>query len=132
MIAWLAETTVVAAALAGAVALLCRGLRPRPAVRHALWLVVLLKLLAPPLVAWALASPVLWGLGRPRLLWPAARLGRLSPQSERAAIVHELAHLRRRDHWVGWLQLPASCVWWWSPLFWAVRRQIGRAAELAC
>jgi beta-lactamase regulating signal transducer with metallopeptidase domain len=276
MISWLAETTVIAAALAVAVALLCRKLRPRPAVRHALWLVVLLKLLAPPLVAWpwpeppgaafrrepaveesprpppaddsapalpppealvaappvddpaweaqpepeppavvsvpaeapapvlmasrspavrwgavvlgawaagavamallqslriarfrrrlaragpappalsaavrelaarlgvrpppvrvvaGLASPVVWGLGRPRLLWPAALLGRLSSDSERAAIVHELAHLRRRDHWVGWLQLLASCAWWWSPLFWHVRRQLGRAAELAC
>jgi beta-lactamase regulating signal transducer with metallopeptidase domain len=288
MIWWLTETTLVAAALAGAVALLCRRLRPRPAVRHALWLVVLLKLLTPPLLAWpwsapasiplaeapaprpppaeevvrwpaveqatdetilapspeasvaalppepapydaafapvaepglpadpapptpegqpvaiaahspaerwtsllvvvwvggaaltallqavriarfrrrvacgepapaalavsvselaarigvrpppvvvlpGLASPVVWGLGRPRLLWPAALLGRLSPDGERTAIVHELAHLRRRDHWVGWLQLIASCVWWWSPLFWHVRGQVGRAAELAC
>jgi beta-lactamase regulating signal transducer with metallopeptidase domain len=276
MLWWFIETTLVAAALAGAVAVLCRRLRPRPAVRHALWLVVLLKLLTPPLLAWpwpapapladepsprpppapaaeqappalppsdtpvatvpaepgrrdtepeaapeprwlpdsrapvtaipptaaasppperwaaalvaawvagaaltallqlvrivrfrlqvsrgqpapsaltgtvgelaarvgvgpplvlvvpGLASPVVWGLGRPRLLWPEALLGRLSPDGERSAVVHELAHLRRRDHWVGWLELAASCVWWWSPLFWHVRRQVGRAAELAC
>src|SRR5438552_991963 len=126
MLWWLAETTVVTAALAGAVALLCRRLRPRPAVRHGLGLGVLAPLPAPPvLVVAGLASPVVWGLGRPRLLWPAALLGRLSPDGERAAIVHELAHLRRRDHWVGWLQLAASCVWWWSPLFWHVRRQVG-------
>jgi hypothetical protein len=79
-----------------------------------------------------LASPVVWGLGRPRLLWPAALLARLPAGSRRAATVHELAHLRRRDHWVGWLQLVGSCVWWWNPLFWHVRRQLGRAAELAC
>jgi hypothetical protein len=79
-----------------------------------------------------LASPVVWALGRARLLWPAALLGELSPDGERAAVVHELAHLRRRDHWVGWLQLVAGCVWWWNPLFWHVRRQLGRAAELAC
>jgi beta-lactamase regulating signal transducer with metallopeptidase domain len=278
MLWWLLETTLVAAALAGAVALVCRRLRPRPAVRHALWLVVLLKLLAPPLLAWpapgpipladepsprpppvevatsppaderapdepdlipvapaaqaefssqdampepgppaddlgptpvpqptaiairprdqrwdmalvtawvagaalmamlqvvrivrfhcqvsrgkpapvaltdavgelaarlavrpppvvvvpGLASPVVWGLGGPQLLWPAALIGRLSPDGQRTAIVHELAHLRRRDHWVGWLQLVAGCVWWWSPLYWHVRRQVGRAAELAC
>ncbi len=29
-------------------------------------------------------------------------------------------HLRRRDHWVGWLLLAAGCVWWWHPLFWWV------------
>jgi hypothetical protein len=92
-----------------------------------------LRVRAPPVVVVAgLASPVVWGLGRARLLWPAALLGRLSPNGERAAVVHELAHLRRRDHWVGWLELVASCVWWWNPLFWHVRRQLGRAAELAC
>ncbi len=26
----------------------------------------------------------------------------------------------------------AGCLWWWSPLFWHVRRQLGQAAELAC
>jgi hypothetical protein len=87
----------------------------------------------PPVVVVAgLDSPMVWGLGRARLAWPAALLGQLTPDSERAAVVHELAHLRRRDHWVGWLELVAGCVWWWSPLFWHVRRQIGCAAELAC
>jgi len=52
MLWWLIETTLVSAALAGAVALLCRRLRPRPAVRHALWLVVLVRLLTPPLLTW--------------------------------------------------------------------------------
>jgi beta-lactamase regulating signal transducer with metallopeptidase domain len=79
-----------------------------------------------------LVSPVVWGLGRPLLLWPAALLDGLPAESRRAATVHELAHLRRRDHWVGWLQLAASCLWWWNPVFWHVRRQLGRAAELAC
>jgi beta-lactamase regulating signal transducer with metallopeptidase domain len=265
MLWWLTETTVVSAALAGAVAVLCRRLRPRPAVRHALWLLVLLRLLMPPLLAWpwpqaanemaprpppaelvfqetiseaidfptrddpaaepepaepanvlaepgpalahtasppvtqgnlrldhgllsvwiagavlmavvqlvrvlrfrarvsrggpapgflteevatlarrlgvrpppvrmvpGLASPVVWGLGRPQLLWPAALTDRLSADGRCAAVIHELAHLRRRDHWVGWLQLFGSCVWWWNPIFWHVRRQLGRAAELAC
>jgi hypothetical protein len=51
---------------------------------------------------------------------------------ERAIAVHELAHLRRRDHWVRWLELLAGCLWWWNPLFWYVRSQLRRNAELAC
>jgi hypothetical protein len=47
-------------------------------------------------------------------------------------LIHELAHLRRRDHWVGWLQVLATCLWWWHPLFWYVRRQLRANAELAC
>jgi beta-lactamase regulating signal transducer with metallopeptidase domain len=77
-------------------------------------------------------SPCVWGLGRPKLLWPAGLLERLPRSGQRSIVTHELAHLRRRDHWVGWLQLIAECVWWWNPLFWYVRRQLRFHAELAC
>jgi hypothetical protein len=59
-------------------------------------------------------------------------LERLPPSSQRSVVVHELAHLRRRDHWVSWLQLVAECIWWWNPVFWYVRRQLRLHAELAC
>jgi beta-lactamase regulating signal transducer with metallopeptidase domain len=79
-----------------------------------------------------LASPMVWGLGRPVLLWPASLVSRLSLECQRAVVVHELAHLRRRDHWVGWLQLLIGCVWWWNPLFRWINNQVGHNAELAC
>ena len=47
---WLIETTLTVAVLAAVVTAACHVLRCSPAVRHALWLVVLLKLLLPPLV----------------------------------------------------------------------------------
>jgi beta-lactamase regulating signal transducer with metallopeptidase domain len=84
------------------------------------------------LIAPDIASPMVWGLGRPTLLWPASLLDQLSPTCQQAVIVHELAHLRRRDHWVGWLQLVAGCVWWWHPLYRYVSRQVRANAELAC
>ncbi|HEV3005005.1 MAG TPA: M56 family metallopeptidase, partial [Pirellulales bacterium] len=77
-------------------------------------------------------SPLVCIMGRPNLLWPASLTARLTGDSRRAVIVHELAHLRRRDHWVGWLELLASCLWWWNPLFWFIRRQLRENAELAC
>jgi len=79
-----------------------------------------------------LSSPLVCGLGRPLLLWPEGLGDSLSPDCQRAVIVHELAHLRRRDHWVAWLQAVAGCWWWWNPLYWIVSRQLGRNAELAC
>ena len=79
-----------------------------------------------------IGSPFVWGLHRAQLLWPTAFLGRLADTCWRSVIAHELAHLRRRDHWVAWLQLLAECVWWWNPLFWYVRRQLRLNAELAC
>lgn len=79
-----------------------------------------------------LSSPCIWCGVRPWLLWPRA-LGRRLPQIQQQSIIaHELAHLRRRDHWTGWLLLAAGCLWWWNPVCWYVRRQLRFQAELAC
>jgi hypothetical protein len=72
------------------------------------------------------------GLPRPVLLWPAGLEDRLPAEGVRAVLAHELAHLRRRDHWVRWLELAAGCVMWWNPLFALVRRKIRQYAEQAC
>src|SRR5262249_32485920 len=93
------------------------------------------KLRVGRLLTWIIpgvASPCVWSLGRPKLLWPTALLDRLTSDCQRSVIVHELAHLRRRDHWVGWFLVLAECVLWWNPLFWYVRRQVRHEAELAC
>ena len=79
-----------------------------------------------------ISSPMIWAAGRPQLLWPAD----LPPDSSDACIdgliVHELAHIRRRDHVIGWIELAAGVVWWWNPLFWFVRASRREQAELAC
>lgn len=77
-------------------------------------------------------APFLWGLGRVRLLLPQSLLQDLTPTQWRAVIAHELAHLKRRDHWTGWLQLAVACFWWWNPVFYYVRNHIAEEAELAC
>ena len=64
MLEWFAETTVVAGMLA-LVAVVASRLRPiGPSVRHALWLVVLIKLVTPPLVSWP------WAADWRSLQWP--------------------------------------------------------------
>src|SRR5262249_37595346 len=46
-------------------------------------------------------SPMLWSLGgAPRLLLPAELLEGLTREQRATLLLHELAHLRRRDHWV--------------------------------
>jgi hypothetical protein len=47
-------------------------------------------------------------------------------------LAHELAHLRRRDHWVRCLEMIVSIVYWWNPLVWVIRRQIHQAEEFCC
>lgn len=83
-------------------------------------------------VSTAVHSPVVWALGRAKLICPPGLLDELPATARRGVIIHELAHLRRRDHWVGWLELMAACLWWWNPLSWHVRHQVRENAELAC
>ncbi|HVX10217.1 MAG TPA: M56 family metallopeptidase [Pirellulales bacterium] len=80
----------------------------------------------------ALCSPLVCALGRPRLLWPESLGDHLTHEARQAVLLHELAHLRRRDHWVAWLELMAGVLWWFNPLYWYVRHQLRENAELAC
>jgi beta-lactamase regulating signal transducer with metallopeptidase domain len=77
-------------------------------------------------------TPAVCCLGRPRLLWPAALPADVSDTCADGLVLHELAHLKRRDHLVGWIELAAGVVWWWNPLFWFVRSALREQAELAC
>jgi beta-lactamase regulating signal transducer with metallopeptidase domain len=90
--------------------------------------------LQPPqaVVAREITSPFVWFLGRLRLVWPEALLGDEEIIRSRGVIAHELAHVRRGDHWVAWLELAAGLIWWWNPLFRFVRARLRASAEMAC
>ena len=78
-------------------------------------------------------SPMVWALGRrPRLLFPAGLLDRLDEAGRAALLAHELAHVRRRDHWVRLLELAATGLYWWLPVLWWARRELHEAEEQCC
>ena len=76
-------------------------------------------------------SPFIWCSPNPKLVWPASLAGSSSTVAD-CMLVHELAHVRRHDHWVVWLDLLVKLTWWWNPLTWYVRRRLHDNAELAC
>jgi beta-lactamase regulating signal transducer with metallopeptidase domain len=78
-------------------------------------------------------SPLVCAFGRWRcLLLPAALWDGLSEEQRDALLVHELAHLRRGDHWVRCLELVVTGLYWWHPIVWWARRELREAEEQCC
>ncbi|WP_435018158.1 M56 family metallopeptidase [Tundrisphaera sp. TA3] len=78
MLWWFAQTTMVAAALAAVALLAGRWRRVGPEARHALWLLVLIKLMMPPFVGWSWTVPKF--PERPPILVAASREVRPAPE----------------------------------------------------
>jgi len=79
-------------------------------------------------------SPLVWALPftRPRLVVPSGMLEQLSRDELESLLAHELAHVKRRDHWVRWLEMLVTALFWWLPLVWLARRALRSAEEQCC
>lgn len=73
-------------------------------------------------MAWGFLSPVIL-LPKSARTWPRARL--------QAVLLHELAHVRRRDGAMQMLALFACAIYWFNPLMWIGARALRREAEIA-
>ena len=78
--------------------------------------------------------PMLWPVGRrgPRVLIPSELWDRLGEGQRSSLLANELAHVRRRDHWVRVAEVLASVAYWWCPLTWYARRRLREAEEQCC
>ena len=76
---------------------------------------------------------MLWTFSpRARLLLPGELMDELSEDAVKTLLVHELAHYRRRDHWVRGLELIAASLFWWHPVVWWAIREIREVEEECC
>jgi len=80
----------------------------------------------------ARVSPMVWCGRRPTLVLPTRLWAQLDRTARRAILCHELAHIRRRDHWVRWIEMLVSSLFWWHPALWLIRRRIDQEADLCC
>ena len=77
--------------------------------------------------------PMLWAIGgRPRLLVPSTLWMDMGDDERTSLLLHELAHLKRRDHWVRWLEIVVAGLYWWHPIVWWARRALREAEEQCC
>jgi beta-lactamase regulating signal transducer with metallopeptidase domain len=92
-----------------------------------------LRHIPPVLLVPARVPPMLWpGRGGPQLFLPEGLVSDLRADELDALLAHELAHVRRRDHWVRLVEIAATALFWWYPVMWWARRALRRAEERCC
>ena len=78
------------------------------------------------------SSPISLGILNPVVILPARLIGTLGGRQLHDVLVHECAHLLRRDHAIGLLQRLAQIVCWPHPLIYLLNRELARAREEVC
>jgi beta-lactamase regulating signal transducer with metallopeptidase domain len=76
-------------------------------------------------------GPVVCGLLRPVVLMPVTFANRVSEERLRTVLVHELAHIKRADLWVNFVQTLLLVVYFYHPLLWLVNAIVRRLREQA-
>lgn len=79
----------------------------------------------------ATAMPMTWGVVRPTLLVPA-RAERWPDWQRRDILLHELAHIERRDCLTQFIAQIACAVYWFNPMTWVASHRMRVERELAC
>ena len=83
------------------------------------------------LIGAADAVPMVWGIFRPRLLLPLG-FKEWSAEKLRGVLLHELAHLKRRDPLALWAAQWVKALHWFNPLVWLTIHQLRADQERAC
>ena len=79
-----------------------------------------------------IAPFVWWRAGRSVIVVSMQATQELSDEDLRLVVTHEMAHIKRRDHWFRWLEWIALIVLWWNPVMWWARNQLRISEEMAC
>jgi len=78
-------------------------------------------------------SPMVWWVGgKVRVVLPESVLNGLDAEQRWWVLAHELAHVRRRDYLVRWLEWLACVVFWWNPVVWWAQRNLRALEEVCC
>jgi beta-lactamase regulating signal transducer with metallopeptidase domain len=76
--------------------------------------------------------PMVWSGWRPTLLVPRTIVESFDPSQRRLLLLHELLHIRRRDHVIRWFAVAVLALNWWNPIAWWAVRRMQNAEEECC
>ena len=78
-------------------------------------------------------SPVVWWSGgRPLIVIPKLAVDGLTVDHLKGIVAHEMAHVKRLDYYVRWLEWFAVLTHWWNPILWFIRKEAPATEEIAC
>jgi beta-lactamase regulating signal transducer with metallopeptidase domain len=78
-------------------------------------------------------SPMVWWTGgKVRIVIPTALLDQMDDKEWQWILAHEMAHVRRRDYLVRWLEWLACVLFWWNPVVWWAQRNLRAMEEICC
>lgn len=78
------------------------------------------------------AVPAALGFFRPAIVFPARLLPQLSVREIEVVLLHELAHLRRWDHWTNLAQQTVKALFFFHPAVWWIDNRLALEREIAC
>ncbi|MFT6735018.1 MAG: bla regulator protein BlaR1 [Polaribacter sp.] len=79
-----------------------------------------------------LTTPSVVGVLSPKIIIPSSFLERFTLQQLAPIVLHEQAHIQRKDTWFALLQEFITVVFWWSPIIRILNKKIHIDRELAC
>jgi beta-lactamase regulating signal transducer with metallopeptidase domain len=84
------------------------------------------------LVSESARVPAAFGFHRAAIVFPAWCLREMSPAELQPILIHELAHLERRDDWTNLLQKLVRAVLFFHPAVWWIDHRLAVEREMAC
>src|SRR5580704_6548238 len=79
-----------------------------------------------------LRVPTAIGFTEPLVVIPSWTMQELSTLELNAILLHELAHLRRRDDWTNLVQKIVGALWFFHPAVWWIEKKLALEREMAC
>ena len=81
----------------------------------------------------ARVSPLVWWIGgRVQIVVPEHLATHLDADQLESTLAHELAHVKRGDHLVRWLEWLTCVLCWWNPISWWARKNLRANEEVCC
>lgn len=78
-------------------------------------------------------SPMVWmQFLSPIIILPEKLIKTLSDQDLKSILAHELAHIKRRDYLVRYVEWLCFILFWWNPVVWWAQRHLRAIEEICC